>query len=115
MRMKLETKYANEREQVCEELIGLLNLDENNSFLLSDLEGDIAKQDEILNMREKIRPYFTVGQLAPFRENAECKRPCIVLLRGILRMQGYKFTGKSIILEASKGKVTCTTRYSIHR
>ena len=113
MREKLENKYPTEREQVCEELINLLNLDENNSFLLSDLDDDIAKQNQILNMRDKIRPYFSVGQLAPFRENAECKRPCIVLLRGILRMQGYKFTGKSIILEANKGKVT--TRYSIHR
>ena len=47
MREKLETKYHTEREDICNRLISILELDENNSILLNELENDIEKQTKI--------------------------------------------------------------------
>ena len=44
MRIKLSEKYNNEREDVCSKIINIVDLDENNSFLLCDLDKDIEKQ-----------------------------------------------------------------------
>ena len=38
MRIKLSEKYHNEREEVCKKIISIIDLDENNSFLLCDLD-----------------------------------------------------------------------------
>ena len=44
MRIKLSEKYHTEREEVCKKIISIVGLDENNSFLLCDLDKDIEKQ-----------------------------------------------------------------------
>ena len=44
MRIKLSEKYHHEREEVCKKIISIIDLDENNSFLLCDLDKDIEKQ-----------------------------------------------------------------------
>jgi len=44
MRVKLSEKFKDEREQICNKLIEILDLDDNNSFLLADLDNDTEKQ-----------------------------------------------------------------------
>ena len=43
MRTKLSDKFQNEREQICEKLISIIELDDNNSFLLSELDDNVEK------------------------------------------------------------------------
>jgi len=45
MRIKLSEKYQTEREDICNKLINILILDDNNSFLLCDLDEDKEKQN----------------------------------------------------------------------
>ena len=52
MRVKLCDKYKEEREIICQKLIEILDLKDGNSFLLSDLDNDIAKQTAILDMKD---------------------------------------------------------------
>jgi hypothetical protein len=59
MREKLETKYHTEREDICNRLISILELDENNSILLNDLETDTEKQIKLLDMRDEIKQFLT--------------------------------------------------------
>ena len=84
MREKLETKYHTEREDICNRLISILELDENNSILLNELENDIEKQTKILDMKDEIKKYFAVSCLTPYKPNATCKRPYINILRGLV-------------------------------
>ena len=58
MRIKLSEKYHNEREEVCKKIISIIDLDENNSFLLCDLDKDIEKQQKLLDLKEEIPKYF---------------------------------------------------------
>ena len=115
MREKLETKYHTEREDICDRLISILELDENHSILLNALENDTDKQTKILDMKNEIQKYFAVSCLTPFKPNATCKRPYINILRGILRKQGYTFEGSTIITSLNDGKYTSTTKYRMFR
>jgi len=115
MREKLETKYHTEREDICNRLISILELDENHSILLNALENDTDKQTKILDMKDEIQKYFAVSCLSPFKPNATCKRPYINILRGILRKQGYTFEGSTIITSLNDGKYTSTTKYRMFR
>ena len=45
---KIEIKYQVEREDICNRLIHILELDKNHSILLTDLENDINKQQKLL-------------------------------------------------------------------
>ena len=51
MRIKLSEKFNNEREEICKKIISIIGLDENNSFLLCDLDNDIEKQQKILDLK----------------------------------------------------------------
>ena len=73
MREKLETKYNTERENICDRLISILELDENKSFLLCELDNDTEKQNKILELKEDIQKYFSVSCISSFRPNFECK------------------------------------------
>ena len=43
MRQKLCDKFQEEREKICGDLISVLELDENQCFLLSELDVDLEK------------------------------------------------------------------------
>ena len=115
MRVKLSEKFKDEREEICDKLIEILDLDKNNSFLLNDLDNDTEKQTAIIGMKDEIKKYFAVSCLSSFKPNATCKRPHISIVRGILKQQGYTFKGNSIITSLNDGKYTSTTKYRIFR
>jgi len=50
MRIKLSEKYKNERQQICEQIIDIINLDETGSFLLSEIDENIDKQNKIIDL-----------------------------------------------------------------
>jgi hypothetical protein len=54
MRIKLSEKFQTEREDICNEIITILDLDNDKSFLLYELDEDNEKQNKILNLKEKI-------------------------------------------------------------
>ena len=58
MRIKLSDKYQTEREIICNRIITILALDDKNTFLLYELDNDIVKQQQILEMKDEIQKYF---------------------------------------------------------
>jgi hypothetical protein len=89
MRIKLNEKYVLEREEICNELINILELDTDGCFILSSLDSDNNKQNKILEMKDKIKDYFAVSTISSFKPNFPCKRPYLNIIRSILRQQGY--------------------------
>lgn len=114
MRVKLCDKYKIEREDICKKIIDILQLDANNSFLLSDLDADTEKQTAILNMKEEIQRCFACSEISSFKPNFECKRPYLNIARGILRKQGYTFLSTDIDIKIND-VVKRTTKYIIFR
>ena len=115
MRIKLSEKYQNEREDICKKLISIIELDENKSFLLCDLDNDIAKQNKIIEMKDDIQKYFACSTISSFKPNFECKRPYLNIIRSILRQQNYVFERSEIEKSNGDGSFFRSTKYKIFR
>ena len=115
MRVKLSEKYKIEREEICTKLLNILNLGEDRSFLLCDLDGDVEKQTAILAMKEEIQQYFAVSSISSFKPNIDCKRPYLNVIRGILRQQGYIFNGSAYCIKLEDGISKSTIKYFIFK
>jgi hypothetical protein len=101
MRIKLSDKYQNEREEICNKIITILNLKEDNTFLLCELDEDIEKQNKILEMKEEIQKYFACSTISSFKPNFNCKRPYLNIIRSILRKQNYNFIGNDYTIKVN--------------
>ena len=115
MRIKLSEKYHNEREEVCKKIISIVGLDENNSFLLCDLDEDIEKQRKILDLKKEIPKYFACSTISSFKPNFDCKRPYLNIIRSILRKQQYIFERCEIEKSNNQGCFFRSTKYRIFR
>ena len=114
MRIKLSEKFVNEREEVCNKIISIINLDDNGCILLSELDLDINKQNKIIELKEEIQKYFAVSTISSFKPNFQCKRPYLNIIRSILRQQGYKFEGKDYEFKISENVYQRTIKYKIY-
>ncbi len=114
MRVKLSEQYVNEREEICNKLIAILKLDNENSFLLCDLDSDSEKQQAIMNLKDDIQKYFAVSAITPFIAGRECQRPALSIAKGILKQQGYLVVGKSFSYKYDGG-YEWTVKYHIFR
>ena len=57
MRLKTEL-YAEQQRQIKDELINVLNLNEDNSLILHELDINKELQEQIMNFLPKIHTYF---------------------------------------------------------
>ena len=115
MRIKLSEKYKNEREQLCEQIIDIINLDETGCFLLSEIDENIDKQNKIIDLKDKIKQIFAVSTISSFKPNFHCKRPYLNIIRSILRQQEYTFEGKVCEFKISENIYKRTIKYKIFR
>ena len=115
MRVKLSEKYQKEREDICNRLLEILDLKEDNTFLLCELDEDILKQEKILAMKEEIQRYFACSTISSFKPNFECKRPYLNIIRSILRKQNYTFVGDDIFFRKQDGTYIKTMKYKTFR
>jgi hypothetical protein len=99
MRIKLSEKYQKEREDICNKIITILELKEDNTFLLYDLDEDIEKQNKIMKLKDDIQKYFACSTISSFKPNFECKRPYLNIIRSILRKQNYNFIGNDYTIK----------------
>ena len=99
MRIKLSEKYQKEREEICNKIITILDLKEDNSILLCELDEDVEKQNKILELKEEIQKYFACSTISSFKPNFECKRPYLNIIRSILRKQNYNFVGNDYTIK----------------
>ena len=99
MRIKLSDKYQNEREEICNKIITILDLKEDNTFLLCELDEDLEKQNKILELKPEIQKYFACSTISSFKPNFECKRPYLNIVRSILKKQNYTFIGNDYTIK----------------
>ena len=115
MRIKLSDKYQNEREEICNKIITILDLKEDNTFLLCELDEDIEKQNKLLKLKEEIQKYFACSTISSFKPNFECKRPYLNIIRSILRKQNYNVNGNDIEIKLENNLYKRTMLYKIFR
>ena len=115
MRIKLSEKYQTEREAICNKIITILELKNDNTFLLCELDDNIEKQNQILELKNEIKKYFACSTISSFKPNFECKRPYLNIIRSILRQQGYTFDCGTTFTKVESGMYKTSTKYKIFR
>jgi hypothetical protein len=89
--------YSEERNQICTQILNILNLDETtNTFLLHELDEDIDKQNKILALENDIRTYFRSASWRCFA-NDNVKRKVLSIIKNVLKDMNYDIIPKRII------------------
>lgn len=115
MRTKLVEKYQVEREDICKKIIAILDLDPENSFLLCELDNNVDKQTQLVELKPEIQKYFACSTISSFKPNFTCKRPYLNIIRSILRKQNYTIENTDHWLKHDNGLMKRTIKYKIFR
>jgi hypothetical protein len=113
MRLKSEL-YKKEQEEICDKIISILELDENNSFILRNLDNDTKKQQEILDLIPDIRKYFSFSTIIGASEPKKTKRPYMSIIRQICKIK-YDVIPKNYMMRISKDKEVKTMKYLFYK
>ena len=81
--------YRQEQEEIIEKIIDILQLDDNSSITLYDLDTDKDKQNKIMNMIPDIRKFFSFSTIIGASEPTKAKRPYLSIIRQLTKSK-YK-------------------------
>jgi hypothetical protein len=68
------------REEICNRLLEILGLDDNNCFIRSDMDENEEKQQQIIDMKPEIKEYFACAKIAAFKPNFHVQRPYLSIV-----------------------------------
>jgi len=111
---KLSEKFKDEREAICDKIIGILELT-NGEFILCELDENTEKQQRLLGLKPEIMKYFECSTISTFKPNFECKKPYLNLIRGILRKQRYTVESSDYWIKYENGLLKRTKKYKVFR
>jgi hypothetical protein len=77
--------YKQEQEEIIEKIIDILQLDENDSITLYDLDNDIEKQSNILALIQDIRKFFCFSTIIGASEPDRAKRPYLSIIKQLCK------------------------------
>ena len=111
---KLSEKFKDERDAICDKIIGILELS-NGEFILCELDENTEKQQRLLELKPEIMKYFECSTISTFKPNFECKKPYLNLIRGILRKQRYTVESSDYWIKYENGLLKRTKKYKVFR
>lgn len=80
--------YQKEQNDIMNNIINILQLNEENSILLYDLDNDEVKKQKIMDLIPNIRKYFTYDCIPGVRNPEQTKRAYLSIVRQITKL-GY--------------------------
>ena len=109
MRLKSEL-YKDEQNKICDKLIDILELDDNNSITLYQLDNDKNKQKHILDLIPDIRKYFSFSTIIGASEPEKVQRPWMSIIRQISKVK-YKMMSINYYQRIDKNTRKKTMKY----
>jgi len=82
---KKSDKYTEERQALVDQLIDILNLDLQRSFILYELDHNPEKQEEIMALIPEIKKYYSHGLIGGIKDQDKHKRPWLSIIKHLLR------------------------------
>jgi hypothetical protein len=79
--------YRQEQDEIIEKIIDILQLDDNSSITLYDLDNDMEKQGKIMNMIPDIRKFFSFSTIIGASEPHKAKRPYLSIIKQLCKMK----------------------------
>ena len=106
-------KYTKERQDVLNKMFSILGINENNNtFLLHELDTNTEKQNKILELEPEIKKYFICGSWSCFR-TPDIKRKPLSIIKCLLRDMDYVVMSSSIKVNNDDDTTTNLTKYNI--
>ena len=84
MRLKSEL-YKKEQEEIVNKIITILDLENNNVINLCDLDSDINKQKQIMELIPEIRKYYSFNGIKAVGEPNKIKRPWLSIIKHLIK------------------------------
>ena len=103
MRLKSEL-YKNEQLEIMNKIINILKLDENNSITLYELDNDIKKQEQILDLLLEIKKYFKCNCVKSLLAPEKVKRVYLSLIRYITKLE-YNMISSQFLIHNNKNVI----------
>lgn len=95
-RIPKNEKYTEERKQLLNKILKILNITkENNTFFINELEKDDAKKQQILELVDDIKKYFSCCSWVYFSKT-HVPHPLTSLIKSILKDMNVKSNSVSI-------------------
>ena len=79
--------YQKEQNEIMDKIINILQLDEDNSILLYDLDNDDSKKQKIMDLIPDIRKYFTFTCIKGVQNPDLVQRPYLSIIRHITKLK----------------------------
>ena len=92
MRLKKDL-YKKEQEEIVDKIITILDLGDDSTITLYELDNDKPKQEDILKLIPKIRKYFSFNDIIGVSDPKKANRPWLSIIRQITKLK-YKMTRK---------------------
>lgn len=109
--MKLKSiLYKKEQEELIEQVINILELDNNNSIILYNLDNDKNKKDKILALIPEIRKYFSFTSIIGASEPTKVKRPYLSIIRQLTKNK-YKLNSYDYRIKQNGNEDIRTKKY----
>jgi hypothetical protein len=103
MRLKSEL-YKKEQEEIVDKIITILDLKNNNTYTLYELDKNKEIQKQIMDLIPEIRKWFSFNNMKSVGEPSKIKRPYLSIIKHLIKSKynmeslDYHFTenGKHI-------------------
>ena len=100
--MKLKSiLYKKEQDDLVDKIINILELDDENSIILYNLDNNKIKQDKILELIPEIRKYYSFSTIIGASEPTKAKRPYLSIIRQLLKSK-YKLNNYDYRIKQDK-------------
>tara|TARA_B110000037_G_C17036581_1_gene471883 strand:- start:518 stop:865 length:348 start_codon:yes stop_codon:yes gene_type:complete len=108
MRLKSEL-YKKEQTEIINNIIEILDLDNENSTTLYELDNNEEKQNKIMELIPSIRKYFSYKNVIGIANPERCKRPYFSIIKFILK-NNYNIYNSDFRVNKDDKKIR-TTKY----
>ena len=92
MRLKSEL-YKKEQLELCDKIIKILDLSDDNTFILYEMDNDSTKQTEIMKLLPDLRKYFSYRMIRGIGEPEKMNRPWLSIIRHVCKLK-YTITSR---------------------
>jgi len=84
--MKLKSiLYEKEQNDIVDKIMNILELDNENSIILYNLDNDKNKIDRILSLIPEIRKYYSFSMIIGASDPTKAKRPYLSIIRQLTK------------------------------
>lgn len=107
MRLKSEL-YKKEQDEIIEQIIKILNLENNNTYTLHELDNNKEIQISIMELIPEIRKWFSFNGIKAVGEPTKIKRPWLSIIKHLtktkytLESKEYRFCIDNIFARTQK-------------